>query len=62
MKELVLVAAGYNASRTVVPLLKSILFYRRNPIVFHFVSGRKLGTATLDVLFEAILHCRYICQ
>lgn len=33
-----IVCAGYNASRTVVPLLKSILFYRRNPIVFHFVS------------------------
>lgn len=33
-----IVCAGINASRTVVTLLKSILFYRRNPIYFHFIS------------------------
>ena len=33
-----IVCAGSNASRTVVTLVKSILFYRRNPIHFHFLS------------------------
>jgi len=35
-----IVCAGINASRTVVTLLKSILFYRRNPLHFHFISDR----------------------
>ena len=33
-----LVVGGYNTSRAVVPLLKSILFYRHNPLHFHFVT------------------------
>lgn len=32
------VAAGYNASRQVVTVIKTILFYRHNPLHFHFVS------------------------
>ena len=32
------VAAGYNASRDVATVIKSILFHRHNPIHFHFVS------------------------
>ena len=32
------VAAGYNASRSVATVLKSILFYRHNPLHLHFVS------------------------
>ena len=32
------VAAGYNASRQVATVLKTILFYRHNPLHFHFVS------------------------
>jgi len=33
-----IVCSGYNATRTVVTLLKSILYYRRSPLVFHFIS------------------------
>ena len=33
-----LVVAGYDTSKTVVPLLKSILFYRHNPLHFHFIT------------------------
>ena len=32
------VAAGYNASRQVSTVIKSIIFYRHNPLHFHFVS------------------------
>ena len=32
------VAAGYNASRLVATVIKTILFYRHNPLHFHFVS------------------------
>ena len=32
------VAAGYNASRQVATVLKTILFYRHNPLHFHFLS------------------------
>lgn len=34
------VAAGYNASRQVATVIKTILFYRHNPLHFHFVSDR----------------------
>ncbi|KAH9488917.1 LARGE xylosyl- and glucuronyltransferase 1 [Bulinus truncatus] len=33
-----IVCAGHNATRDVVTLIKSILFYRRNPLHFHFLS------------------------
>lgn len=33
-----IVCAGYNSSRSVVTLIKSILFYRKNPLHFHFVA------------------------
>lgn len=36
-----IVCAGYNASREVVILIKSILFYRKNPLHFHFISDEK---------------------
>ena len=36
-----LVVAGYSTSRAVVPLLKSILFYRHNPLHFHFITDDK---------------------
>ncbi|XP_026995629.2 xylosyl- and glucuronyltransferase LARGE2s [Tachysurus fulvidraco] len=32
------VCAGHNASRDVVTLVKSILFHRRNPLHFHFIT------------------------
>ena len=46
-----IVAAGYNTSRTVVTLLKSILFYRHNPLHFHFISDHN-ARHTLGTLFE----------
>ena len=36
-----IVCAGTEASRSVVTLLKSILFYRRNPLHFHFISDKQ---------------------
>jgi len=39
-----IVCAGTDASRTVVTLLKSILFYRRNPLNFHFISDKQART------------------
>lgn len=33
-----IVCAGINASRAVVTLVKSILFHRRHPVTFHFIS------------------------
>ncbi|XP_009893977.1 PREDICTED: glycosyltransferase-like protein LARGE2 [Charadrius vociferus] len=33
-----IVCAGHNASRDVVTLVKSILFHRRNPLHFHFIT------------------------
>ncbi|KAG5267463.1 hypothetical protein AALO_G00222050 [Alosa alosa] len=35
---LAIVCAGYNASRDVVTLVKSVLFHRRNPLHFHFIT------------------------
>lgn len=32
------VCAGHNASRDVVTLVKSVLFHRRNPLHFHFIT------------------------
>jgi len=46
-----IVCAGFNASRTVVTLVKSILFYRKNPLHFHLVSDSSAKTA-LDTLFN----------
>ncbi|XP_059161962.1 xylosyl- and glucuronyltransferase LARGE1-like [Physella acuta] len=33
-----IVCAGHNSTRDVVTLIKSVLFYRRNPLHFHFLS------------------------
>jgi glycosyltransferase-like protein LARGE len=35
-----IVCAGYNSTRSVVTLIKSILFYRRHPIHFHFITDQ----------------------
>ena len=32
-----IVCAGYNSTRSVVTLIKSVLFYRRHPLHFHFL-------------------------
>ena len=44
-----IVCSGFSASRDVVTLIKSIMFYTRNPIHFHFISdtGAKLVLETL---------------
>lgn len=41
-----IVCAGYDASRAVSTLIKSLLFYRKNPIHLHFIA---------DVIAENIL-------
>ncbi|XP_071099912.1 xylosyl- and glucuronyltransferase LARGE1-like [Haliotis cracherodii] len=38
--QVAIVCAGYNSTRDVVTLIKSVLFYRRNPLHFHFISDR----------------------
>lgn len=45
------VCGGHNATRDVVTLLKSILFYRRNPLHFHFISDNK-AHIILEKLFK----------
>lgn len=44
--EVGIVCAGYNSTRSVVTLIKSILFYRKNPLRFHFI---------VDVISKKIL-------
>lgn len=46
-----IVCSGFSASRDVVTLIKSILFYSHNPIHFHFISDRSARTV-LDALFH----------
>ena len=49
--EIVIVCAGYNSSRSVVTLIKSILFYRKNPLHFHFISD-SIAQLILQTLFK----------
>lgn len=46
-----IVCAGHNATRDVVTLIKSILFYRKNPLFFHFISDR-IAILILKKLFS----------
>lgn len=46
-----IVCAGYNSSRSVVTLIKSILFYRRNPLHFHLISD-STAQVILQTLFS----------
>ncbi|XP_034249956.1 LARGE xylosyl- and glucuronyltransferase 1-like isoform X1 [Thrips palmi] len=46
-----IVCAGYNASRSVVTLFKSILFYRRNPLHFHLLAD-SVAQIVLQKLFQ----------
>lgn len=46
-----IVCAGYNASRSVVTLIKSILFYRKNPLYFHMISD-SVAQVILQTLFN----------
>lgn len=45
------VCAGHSTSRQVVTLIKSILFHRRNPLHFHFISDA-IAEKILTVLFK----------
>lgn len=49
--EVAIVCAGYNSSRAVVTLIKSILFYRKNPLHFHFIVD-STASLTLETLFK----------
>uniref|UniRef100_UPI00358F8CC7 xylosyl- and glucuronyltransferase LARGE1-like isoform X2 n=1 Tax=Myxine glutinosa TaxID=7769 RepID=UPI00358F8CC7 len=46
-----IVCAGHNASRDVVTLVKSILFHRRNPLHFHFITD-DVAYRVLQTLFK----------
>ncbi|TRY67951.1 hypothetical protein DNTS_006114 [Danionella cerebrum] len=46
-----IVCAGYNASRDVVTLVKSVLFHRRNPLHFHFITD-SIARRILADLFQ----------
>ncbi|XP_054017459.1 xylosyl- and glucuronyltransferase LARGE2 [Dryobates pubescens] len=47
-----IVCAGHNASRDVVTLVKSILFHRKNPLHFHFITD-SVAHQILQTLFES---------
>lgn len=49
--QVAIVCAGYNASRSVVTLVKSVLFYRKNPLHFHFISDA-VAHLVLQTLFR----------
>nr|XP_015097053.1 LARGE xylosyl- and glucuronyltransferase 1 [Vicugna pacos] len=46
-----IVCAGYNASRDVVTLVKSVLFHRRNPLHFHLIAD-SIAEQILATLFR----------
>ncbi|MEQ2263685.1 LARGE xylosyl- and glucuronyltransferase 2, partial [Xenotaenia resolanae] len=46
------VCAGHNASRDVVTLVKSVLFHRRNPLHFHFITDT-VASRILSSLFQS---------
>ena len=50
--QVAIVCAGYNSSRSVVTLIKSILFHRKNPLHFHFVSD-SAAQSILETLFTS---------
>ncbi|XP_061671609.1 xylosyl- and glucuronyltransferase LARGE2s isoform X2 [Syngnathoides biaculeatus] len=46
------VCAGHNASRDMVTLVKSVLFHRRNPLHFHFITDA-VANQILTSLFQS---------
>jgi len=46
-----MVCAGYNSTRTVVTLIKSILFYRHHPVHFHFITDLP-SKNVMETLFD----------
>lgn len=55
-----IVCAGYDASRAVSTLIKSLLFYRKNPIHLHFIANA-IAENILKTLFQTwdIPHSMY---
>lgn len=49
--QVAIVCAGYNSSRSIVTLIKSILFYRKNPLHFHFITD-SVAQSILSTLFR----------
>lgn len=49
--QVAIVCAGYNSSRSIVTLIKSILFYRKNPLHFHFITD-PIAQSILSTLFD----------
>ncbi|XP_041366032.1 LARGE xylosyl- and glucuronyltransferase 1-like [Gigantopelta aegis] len=49
--QVAIVCAGHNSTRDVVTLIKSVLFYRRNPLHFHFISD-SIAELILKNLFD----------
>lgn len=47
-----IVCAGYDATRAVSTLIKSLLFYRKNPIHLHFVAD-SIAHKILNTLFHS---------
>ena len=45
-----IVCAGHNSSRSVVTLIKSILFYSKNPLHFHLIAD-SVAQVILQKLF-----------
>lgn len=45
------VCAGYNSTRSFVTLVKSLLFYRKNPLHFHIVTDH-VANVVLNTLFK----------
>ncbi|XP_034937616.1 LARGE xylosyl- and glucuronyltransferase 1-like isoform X2 [Chelonus insularis] len=46
-----MVCAGYNSTNSLITVVKSIIFYRSNPLHFHFIVD-EVSNRTLKVLFE----------
>ena len=51
MIHVAIVCAGHNSTRDVVTLIKSVLFYRKNPLHFHFISD-DMAKLILETLFN----------
>ncbi|XP_066216151.1 xylosyl- and glucuronyltransferase LARGE2-like [Saccopteryx leptura] len=49
-----IVCAGYNTSRDVITLVKSVLFYRKNPLHLHLVTDA-VARNILETLFQTWL-------
>lgn len=51
--DIAIICGGFSAIRRVVPLLKSLLFYRSIPLRFHFVVDGKKSFEVLSTFFDS---------